>query len=324
MAAPTPTSELRGRGPAPRVAVIVTAYQKAAYLDRAIASCLEQDEPRPEVIVVDDGSTDDPAAVVARHPGVRFVRKENGGPSSARNAGIRATEAELVVFLDGDDWLLPGAIAANLEAFDAARPRPGMVAGGYLDWWVSRSEEPDPRAVGTAFGAGERATSHRGYAELLRHGNHIGMLAAVMFDRAALVASGGWDDDVRACEDYDVYLRVARDHPVAYHDRPLAVYRRHDTNLSHDSALMLATSMRVLRAQQPFCAHDPELRGALDEGIATMRSWYAWTTVGSIAPALRERRWRDAWRAIGVSVRHAPRVVADQLVGRAGRLVRRR
>ncbi|MFN8020403.1 MAG: glycosyltransferase family A protein [Acidimicrobiales bacterium] len=319
MADPTSTSEPSGGAAATRVAVIVTAYQKARWLDRAIRSCVEQDHPALEVIVVDDGSTDDPATVVAGHPGVRFVRKDNGGPSSARNAGIRATTAELVVFVDGDDWLLPGAVAANVAAFGTT-PRPGMVAGGYVDWWESDSPEPDLSRVSTAFGAGPTPVSHRGFADLLRHGNHIGMLGAVMFDRAALVASGGWDDATRACEDYDVYLRMARDHLVAYHDRPLAVYRRHDTNLSLDSPLMLQTGIRVLRRQREACAGDPVLRRALDDGLATMRSWYGWSTVAAIGPAVRERRWRDAGRATIAGMRYAPRLVAGRLLGRARRV----
>jgi hypothetical protein len=310
---------------AARVAVIVTAYQKARYLDRAITSCVEQDHPDLEVIVVDDGSTDDPGAVVARYDGVRYVRKENGGPSSARNEGIRSTTADLVVFVDGDDWLLPGAVSANVAAFDVV-PRPAMVAGGYVDWWESMSAEPDLSRTSTAFGATGTPVAHRGFVDLLRHGNHIGMLGAVMFDRAALVSSGGWDDATRACEDYDVYLRVARDHLVAYHDRPLAVYRRHDTNLSLDSPLMLETGIRVLRRQRAACAGDPVLQQALDDGLATMRSWYGWATLGSVMPSLRDRRWGDAVRSARVGAVYAPRLAVARVVHRVKgvrRLVRR-
>src|SRR4051794_23346320 len=89
------------------VSVVVTTYQHAHLLGDALASVLAQTVPPREVVVVDDGSTDDPASVVAHYPGVRLIRQENQGLSAARNTGLRAATGARVLFLDADDLLTP-------------------------------------------------------------------------------------------------------------------------------------------------------------------------------------------------------------------------
>src|SRR5215216_7819784 len=96
--------------PRPLVSIVIPCYRQAHLLGDAIESALSQTYPRVEVVVVDDGSPDDPASVVARHPEVHFVQQANQGGSVARNAGLRASRGEYVVFLDGDDVLLPHAV----------------------------------------------------------------------------------------------------------------------------------------------------------------------------------------------------------------------
>ena len=85
------------------VSVIIPCYNQAHYLGEAIASVLGQTHAHYEIIVVDDGSTDDTERVAARHTGVRCLRKKNGGLAAARNTGLRASKGDYVVFLDADD-----------------------------------------------------------------------------------------------------------------------------------------------------------------------------------------------------------------------------
>ena len=95
-----------------------------AFLDDAIRSVIHQSVPAKEIIVVDDGSTDHPEAVVSRYPQVRLIRQRNQGLSAARNTGLRAAVSDKIIFLDADDRLCQGAIEAGLECFRAIQ-RPG-------------------------------------------------------------------------------------------------------------------------------------------------------------------------------------------------------
>ena len=104
--------------PAPLASVIVTSYNYGRYLRAALNSALGQTYPRTEVVVVDDGSADDSREVIAGYGDrVRTVLKENGGQASAFNAGFRACRGEVVVFVDSDDVLLPGAVASAVRLF---------------------------------------------------------------------------------------------------------------------------------------------------------------------------------------------------------------
>src|ERR687890_856397 len=95
------------------VSVVIPCYNQAHFLGEAIESVLAQSYPRFEIIVVDDGSTDDTSKVAARHPGGRYVYQNNQGVSAARNSGLARSEGEYVVFLDADDRLLPEALVAG-------------------------------------------------------------------------------------------------------------------------------------------------------------------------------------------------------------------
>src|SRR5918995_6377717 len=103
------------RADAALVSVVIPCYNQAHFLGEAIVSVLAQSYPRFEIIVVDDGSTDDTPEVAARYPGVRYVYQNNQGVSAARNSGLARSEGEYVVFLDADDRLLPEALETGLK-----------------------------------------------------------------------------------------------------------------------------------------------------------------------------------------------------------------
>ena len=112
------------------VSVVITTYNDSQFLPEAIESALAQTVPPDEVIVVDDGSTDDPGAVVSRYPNVRLIRQANQGLAAARNTGWRAACGRYLVFLDADDRLMSKALASNLHRFDQ-RPDCAFVYGGF-------------------------------------------------------------------------------------------------------------------------------------------------------------------------------------------------
>jgi glycosyltransferase involved in cell wall biosynthesis len=205
----------------PSVGIIIPCYEQARFLRGAIESALGQSIRPEEIIVVDDGSTDHPEQVSGDFPQVKLIPQANGGPGSARNAGLRAAKSDRVIFLDADDRLLPHAIESGLRCFQKW-PEAAFVYGGY-------------RLVGR-FRQTERFRS-AARLDLIR-GNWIGMIATVMFDRVKVVTAGGFDETLRMCEDWDLFLRLSRDHTFASHPEVVACYFRHRRNTTKDVATL--------------------------------------------------------------------------------------
>ncbi|WP_312163647.1 glycosyltransferase family A protein [Phenylobacterium sp.] len=306
------------------VAVIIPTYNHAHYLAAAIESSLKQTPPPREVIVVDDGSRDDPAAVTALYPSVKLIRQENQGLAAARNTGMRASSSQYLVFLDADDQLLPDALAKQLELF-AEHPDCGMVYGSYC--YVDAVTREITNA--TPFPPGEDP-----FATFLRC-NCIGMHATVMYRRDRLEAAGAFDPTLRACEDYDVYLRMARDYAIAARPDMMAEYWQHDGNMSRDSAMMLRSVLGVLRRYRSAADERPEWRAAVREGEARWIRFYADTWLTTL---LANRRAAAIMPLLGQAVgitKIAPRALpasamrmaighARQMAGAARSALRRR
>lgn len=173
-----------------RIATVIPAYNAAGTIAKAIASAQDQQRPPDEIIVVDDGSTDDTAAVAAA-TGVRVIRQANGGPASARNAGIDSTSAEWIAFLDADDSWRPEKLARQVPHLSDARL--GVVYAGYH---VHGKAAPMPPAT-VDF-------------DVLWEENRIPILT-VLLRRSAWEAIGGFDTDrgIIGVEDYNLWLRLA-------------------------------------------------------------------------------------------------------------------
>jgi glycosyltransferase involved in cell wall biosynthesis len=233
------------------------------FLPEAIESALGQTHPRVEVVVVDDGSTDRSAEVAARFPGTRVVRQANQGLSAARNTGIASSTGELLMFLDADDRLLSDAVERSLEALEE-RPECALVFG--------RFHVMDAR--GARLLTSELPALARGaYLELLRT-NAIVMHGTCLIRRRTFEEVGLYDTSLRASEDYDLYLRVARVLPIAGHEAVVAEVRKHGENMTRDYPRMLRYTLAALAKQLPHVGRDPARRAAYREGVAFWKSWY--------------------------------------------------
>jgi glycosyltransferase involved in cell wall biosynthesis len=282
------------------VTVVITTYNHTPFLDDAIRSVIHQSVPANEIFVVDDGSTDDPETVVSRYPLVRLIRQENQGLSAARNTGLKAAVSEKIIFLDADDRLCPCAIEAGLECF-LGHPDAGLVYGGYREFDAGCTmNELRLRDIGP-----------EPHLAFLR-GNVIGMNGTVLFDRRRLLEAGGFDVTLRRCEDYDVYLRMSRIHPVAHHRAIVAEYRRHGNNMSSNSLEMLQWVQLVLERYRP-----PNRVGraaaAWRRGRAGWRFYYLWETVWGEAA---RREDRPLIQRIADAMRESPTVTVFQLTRR--------
>jgi glycosyltransferase involved in cell wall biosynthesis len=231
---------------APLVSVVIPCYNSARYLAETIESVLAQTYARVEVIVIDDGSTDATHKIAQSYP-VRYVYQTNRGISAARNTGVAHSRGEYIQFLDHDDRLLPNAIEVGVR-FLEKQPECAMAVG----------EHRYIQADGTEIGCSSKHTLGRDhYQELLKH-NFIETPCSVLHRRSALELTGLFDEKVQGAEDYELYLRTARQSPVITHDVPVAEYRLHEANTSGNAERMFMVSLEVLKMELPYVRGDRE------------------------------------------------------------------
>ena len=206
----------------PRVSVVLPTYNRGWILEQAVESVLGQDYANLELIVVDDGSTDGTKGMLSMFGDrIAVIRQANRGVSAARNTGIRAATGELVALLDSDDTWLPGKVTAQVAFFS-----------NYPDALVCQTEEIWIRN-GVRVNPGKR---HRKQAGMIFERSLALCLvspSAVMMKKSLLDEVGLFDESLPACEDYDLWLRIAWKHPIHLIDRPLVVkHGGHDDQLS--------------------------------------------------------------------------------------------
>jgi glycosyltransferase involved in cell wall biosynthesis len=247
----------------PLVSVIIPCHNHANFLGEAIESVLRQTWRPVEILVVDDGSTDHTGEVVARYPSVIGIKQDRRGPAAARNAGLQASRGRYVQFLDADDLLLPAALEIGIAELEE-----------HLEWaFVSgafRYVDKHGRAIS---GPVVASSTDGAFATLLRD-NYIAMPAMVLFRRNIFERVGGFDVSLPPCEDWDLYLRIAREYPIGQHRQLVAHYRRHDGNTSRNAGLMFTASHRMMARHRPYLGRDPHLRAAYRAGLRLCSAYY--------------------------------------------------
>jgi glycosyltransferase involved in cell wall biosynthesis len=296
----------------PLVSVVIPCYKQAHYLPQAIDSVLAQTYPRHEIIVVDDGSPDDTVGVARRYPQLRYVRQDNKGLSAARNTGLAHCTGAFVVCLDADDRLTPEALASGLASL-ATHPECGFTAGHHR--LIDAAGAPVVPQVSRPEIGGEH------YRELLRR-NPFWCPAAILYRRWVFEAVGAFSTTLRAAEDYDFYLRVARQFPICTHHHVVAEYRIHDAGMSRNPARMLKYSVLVLQQQRRLTKGNRDHEAACDEGIATYRDLYGTPLLEEIGAHLRARQWRAVVRESLIALTYNPRASVSRAARRLFRAVR--
>jgi len=274
------------------LSIVIPCYNQAHFLGDAIASVLAQTYSAVEIVVVDDGSTDDTAAIAARLASVRCLRQPNRGLPAARNAGWKASTGRYVVFLDADDRLLPHAATVGVAAL-TARPDAALAAGLERRIAADGSPLPTPKRP--------RIESEH-YASLVRRCWIV--VATAIYRRDALVAVGGFDERLRFAEDYDLYLRLAQRFPIVDHYTEVSEYRQHAGTLSRDLERMLTHTLLVLRRHRPGPTSPALHHAAYRERENVV--WYYERLLDAIRSDLHAGRWRDAARRTLVFARYLP------------------
>ncbi len=287
------------------VSVVISCYNHEDYLGEAIESVLAQTHPHFEVIVVDDGSTDGSWNVAQSFSGTRCIKQENAGtPAATRNRGLQESRGRYVVFLDGDDRLLPNALEIGVRHLQN-RPDCAFAAGR------CHAINNERRCLTTL-----PSTTESDHYRALLIKNYILTPGSVIFRRSVVDELRGFDPsfEIKGSDDYDIYLRIAARWPVCHHEDMVLEYREHESNLSKDPERMLKSSLTVLRAQQDFVKQNQAYKEAYGKGIAFWREFYGEQVVEKVRDDVRERAWRQAFKRIQVLSQYCPQLLVRHAV----------
>lgn len=215
-----------------KVSVIVPAYNAATYLPESIDSVLAQTYQDFEIILVDDGSTDQINCVVEKYRSqLRYMRQENKGPSAARNTGIRMALGEYLVFLDADDLIFTKKLALQAAFLDEHPDISIVYSDGYCIKEDENGNEVRESFASLGYIIKSLAEPEDSLKVLLIQNGFP--LHAAMVRKRAIDKVDGFDESLRALEDWDLWVRLAHEHRFAYLDAIVAKYRIVEGSVSH-------------------------------------------------------------------------------------------
>lgn len=279
----------------PLVSVVMPAYNQGRWIGEAIDSVLAQTYPNLELVIVDDGSTDETAEVLRgyapRDSRITGVRTENRGASAARNLGAARARGDLIAFCDSDDVQRPGRLAVQAAVL-AATPWAAFVASDFSELrggnvtveralhhrWLGPTQRPLAALLDESF---QRAIPARdldlpvppseqacavysGVVPGLFAEVHFAWVGAMMIRRSAFEDAGGFDPALTHYEDWDLGARIGKRHAVAFVDLPLFAYRAHEGQLTRRTRPLLESYLRVI---ERVFASDPSFLEAHGERV---------------------------------------------------------
>ncbi len=281
----------------PLVSVIIPTYNSVQYVVAAVQSVLAQTVKELEIVVIDDGSTDDTEAVMRGYGSpVRYIRQQNSGVAVARNRGIEESRGRYIAFLDADDTWFPHKLERQLAALDE-RPAYGVCYSAFTV--VDSDLEPlfinRSKRVGSAL------------EDLLLRGNIVGSICTVIGERTLFEKVGGFDTALSQCADWDMWVRLAELTDFLYIDETLVTYRQHGANMSRNAPLLEHDSVIVL--EKGFAA--PGLAPALRAGRRRAHARNYMVLAGTYFHArLYKDFFRCAARAVTLDFRQAAYLMA--------------
>jgi glycosyltransferase involved in cell wall biosynthesis len=221
------------------VSVIIPTYNRSAFIADAIESALTQKRPADEILVVDDGSTDDTPAILSRFgPPVRVIRQSNRGRSAARNTGLRAVTTDAFIFLDSDDWLVPDCLASCLSVLEQ-RPEVGVI---YTDSLLCDADG------NTLAVYSQQLPGNRPCGMVLPELTRRNLPSISSMVRRQFVGDTLFDETMACGEDYDFWRKMSVRCPYWYVDKPLLRYRLHEEMTSSGAVVdMLRAEVEVQR-----------------------------------------------------------------------------
>lgn len=246
----------------PQVSVVITCYNYGSYLDTSLSSVLQQSVADFEIIIIDDGSSDNTAEIVKPYlqdPRIRYIFQENAGQPKAKNRGILESRGDFVAFLDADDVWMPRKLEKQLALFSDTQV--GVVYSRRL--WIN----PDGDET-----QGNERTLHRGRILNQMFVDNFICFSSSVVRRTLLLEVGAFDENLPMGIDYDLWIRLAAICDFDYVDEPLVKYRTGHANLSRNTLRRYDCAEKIMRKS----LDDPKIREKL--------AWYV--------PRLA---WADTW-----------------------------
>jgi glycosyltransferase involved in cell wall biosynthesis len=219
-----------------QVSVIIPTYNSAQYLIAAVESVLAQTFKDFEILVIDDGSTDNTSEVIKQFKDcVRYIKQENQGVSVARNRGIKESCGKYVAFLDADDIWMPTKLERQIEVLKE-NPKSNACYTEYIAF----SGDMKPTEL--------KRLRTGGYVlnDLLLRGNVVGPPSALLGERQLFEKLGGFDSNLSLCADWDMWIRLALMTELTFLKEPLIKYRLHDSNMSKNVKLLEEDTLKLL------------------------------------------------------------------------------
>jgi glycosyltransferase involved in cell wall biosynthesis len=264
------------------VSVVIPTYNRAALLARCIRSLKSSAVSELEIVVVDDGSTDETPAVARSVEGVVYIRQANTGPALARNAGFAASRGRYVVFLDSDDeWIarVPARLIAQLDANpdiplvfgDTLVGSPAVGFASFIDRYGGETFDalPYERRPG-----GLRLLERRPFFRQLSTRN-VMFLGSLVIRRQFFESAGRFDPRLRGAADWEFFMRVAAGRPVAFSEGPaVSRYFKHTEGMATDSDHMERDFILALDAVRTRCGLDAADRAHINAQLR--RHTFGW------------------------------------------------
>lgn len=245
----------------PLVSIIIPTYNHAQYLTKAINSIKNQTYSNLELIIIDDGSTDHTKEVISGFDDILYFYQDNAGLSVARNNATKYSKGEFLLFLDADDWLYPDAVRINLE-YLLKDPDLFFVSGSHMKVFVDENKISHYAAYDVPYD---------NFRIILKN-HYISHPASVLF-RRKVFDSYTFDVKFKSCQDFDLYLTIARNHKVLHHSELVSAYRFHTSNMSSNHAHMLDEILRVMKKHKSFLKSDEDFK-AYEDGKQMFINYY--------------------------------------------------
>ncbi len=273
-----------------KVSVIIPSYNRQAFIGRAIDSVLAQTTQDYELIVVDDGSTDQTKEVLATYEGkIRYFYQSNAGISAARNRGIAEANGEYVAFLDSDDYWAPEKLAEQVKILDA-KPKVGIVYG----------RMPIINEQGQTIGMKPAGVSGKNFQELIQCWGDL-PTSTVMTRRGIFTTAGVFDPAMEPMEDIDMWIRISRTHDLyEIEGKPLAFYARHATQVTQDSKKVYKGLVKIYEKILKNYYHE------VPQGLMIKRIASNQYTLSRIYH--KQQEYADSWHHLSSSIHRYPLV----------------